>query len=244
MKMDTSYWLNLNSKIKFHTTKKIFYKKYLWRVNLYIPGGRLILTDATHSINFLISQNIGYYQSRYFARRNNNGVPNVLLLEFLRTIKNEKSHDIKFRIERPWMQIFAYDEATLRSIMDNALSQVDNLNGEFIQEVTGPIANTEDYLIKGAVLRSQDPGYNYKIQIRNLNKCKPADRWNLAEYLKNLDREQVQISNPALHRLCAPFPWREESIIFYINDLNIMSFIKIIMPGGTVNIHEVIHINK
>ena len=47
--MDTSYWKNKNNSIRFEETTKQFFGKYLYRLKMSVPGGRIIYENRDYA---------------------------------------------------------------------------------------------------------------------------------------------------------------------------------------------------
>ena len=65
--MATFDWINLNQHIKISYTKKKFFNKFYFRLNYFIPGGRIATygEESTIPLRVLQFNNKDFYWARY-----------------------------------------------------------------------------------------------------------------------------------------------------------------------------------
>lgn len=236
--MDISFWTQSNPKIKVdHTTKKYF-GKYLYKLVIYAPGGRLIDTKGDIPTAFEHRKNLNrYVNAGYWGYRNNKELDNADLkfLDKLRDIKRNRVYDVKLRIEEPRIQIYADNEATLANLVKNEFGKYLN----YLELISAPAdAEAESILNSGAIIRKTDVGYKHKVILRD-GKYNHDVKTNILTYLNNCGAEVVGI--PAS---CREMLYKHSSFIwncyFYTNDLSILTFINLISPGLVSNHHELV----
>jgi hypothetical protein len=157
-------------------------------------------------------------------------------LEILQQIKQQdKSLNIKFRVEEPRLQIYAESEDTLKHIVDTYLRS----NSLYVDSISGPedIAAI-DILNAGGIIRKTDIGYRYKVLLHD-GRYSVATKTSILNYLNNLGIDTVRIPAGPKRSLSSTngFLW---NCYYYTNDLGINSFIHLIAPGAISNYHELV----
>ena len=237
MPMDTLYWNNLSLDVKFKETKKQFWSKYLWRMEIYADCADVAFEeDIPHAVAMLKYQAVnrsnfgGSWRQPYFYN-NANKYDNVnyTLLGSIKTIKATLGDTIKIRVESDRMQFYATSESALKQIAA-ILSDT-----TCIEAITGPREGTEQLLISNAIIAPKIP-FKYKILLRdgNYNMELKAQILNLLE-----SQEDIKITAGLRHNLNRPWPgmW---SAFFYTNDLGITTMMSLMSPGIIGKIHEVV----
>jgi hypothetical protein len=240
--MDTSYWIRYNPKITVEHTVKKYFSQYLYRLCVYAPGARSInskrsIRDDIDVRNYL-SENIGIWTSGSIYGKAIDPLKDVDFdfLEILQQIKQQdKSLNIKFRIEEPRLQIYAESEDTLKHIVDTYL--LNNLL--YLESITGPqdIAAI-NILNAGGIIRKTDLGYQYKVLLHD-GRYSVETKTSILNYLNNLGIDTVRIPAGPKRGLSSTngFLW---NCYYYTNDLGINSFIHLIAPGAISNYHELV----
>lgn len=237
--MDTSFWIQCNPKITVEHTVKKFYGRYLYKIVMYCPAGRLI--DSKGPITAELEHRKSIYkhinQSGWWGHRQNRDLDNanVLLLDTLRTLKSNPT-GIKFRVEEPRIQIYAQTKDELVNLV---LDHLQSFVG-YIEAVTGP-ANEEDVEIlnSGAIIRKTDNGYTHKIILRD-GRYGAEIKETILQYLDSL-----QIEVAGIPKGCrGMFTKKQSSYIwncyFYTNDPSVTTFLNLIQPGIVSNIHKLV----
>ena len=132
MKMATLSWTKLNQTVKLEDTTKKFFKQYLYRARLYVPGARLTQGYGAKSLEELISfrkqmteKYYNYGGSWMAKKRNYNSDIRLQDLEYWQE-QMRKVSDFHFRIEEPWLCVYSNSEAFLFSLITQSPS-VDRL---------------------------------------------------------------------------------------------------------------------
>jgi hypothetical protein len=238
--MDTSFWIQCNPKITVdHTTKK-FYGKFLYKLVVYCPAGRLI--DAKGSMpdalehRRTVAKNINH--GGWWGRRTNTDLENadVEFLTMLKDVRHDRGIGIKLRVEEPMIQVYADSESALQTFVNtHFLGNQKN----YVRSISGPIDSVaEAVLNSGAIIRKENNGYRYKIILKD-GRYTAEIKQNLLAYLENQGPEQVQISSSARVMLSKStgYVW---NLYFYSNDVNTITFLNLISPGIVSNYHELV----
>lgn len=238
--MDTLFWTRCNpNTIAFKPTTKKFFDKFLYKIVVYCPAGRLILSDNDLVDELArrkeMNKHINY--GGYWGAGSNKDLEyaSIPLLEKLRYIKLSSSPKVKFRVEEPGIQIYAETEDQLKQVVN----QLDPAWKSNIREVFGPEdAESESFLNSGAILRKTDIGFKYKVLLKD-GRYTGETKLQLKTYLGNLGCDTIKVSKTGLDMLSRPtgFIW---NLYFYTNDLNILTFLNLICPGIVSNFHELV----
>lgn len=237
--MDLLYWNNTCPGAKVVFTKKLFYKKFLWRLVVRVPFGNLVYTNGC--IQDAIKQRYtSVYHRRMWPEAWLPKQVSIPLIGCVRTIKSQYGKSIRIRVEEPMLQIYAQDEQTLKNI---ARDFVYPLNfGSCIEEINGPISDAEaDILLSGAIIKRQPSEYRYKVVFRD-GRYSIESKKQILEYLIQLG-DQVRVSRGSREMLNMPYTscW---GVFFYTNDPAITTMIRLIEPDIIGNIHELIVLDK
>ena len=238
MKMDTSFWIRCNPKVTVEHTVKKFYGKFLYKIVVYCPAGRLI--DSKDPMDKALEHRKSIYKhinhSGWWGHRHNRDLDhaNVPLLETLRSIRRSQS-GIKLRVEEPRIQIYAETEDELVNlVIDHLQPFVKN-----IESVAGP-ANEEavEVLNSGAIIRKTDNGYTHKVILRD-GRYGAEVKETILQYLDGLHIEIVGVP-----KSCREMFTKSSSYIwncyFYTNDPSVTTFLNLIQPGIVSNCHELV----
>ena len=238
MKMDTSFWIQCNPKITVEHTLKKFYGRYLYKIVVYCPAGRLI--DAKGTMDAELEHRKSIYkhinQSGWWGHRHNRDLDHadIPLLETLRGIRRNQS-GVKLRVEEPRIQIYAETEEDLVAIVQNQLSAFVSS----VESVAGP-ANDEaaEVLNSGAIIRKTDNGYTHKIIIRD-GRYGSAVKETILQYLDGLHIEIIGVPKSCreMFSKSSSYVW---NCYFYTNDPSVTTFLNLIQPGLVSNCHELV----
>lgn len=238
--MDISSLIQYNPNVTVeHTTKKYF-GKYLYKLVVYAPAGRLVDSKGPLAEAVVHRQTMAKHvnQAGWWGRRHNKDLENVDVefLSVLRTIRNDRTLGIKIRVEEPNIQIYFETEADLTHLVD---THFNNKQHTYITSISKPADDTSrEILESGAIIRKTDIGYKYKVILRD-GRYSAEVKHTLLEYLTNLGPEAIQVSKSCYSMLTSSngFIW---NFYFYTNDPGITSFMSLISPGIVSNIHELV----
>ena len=237
--MDISFWTRYNPKVAVDYTTKKYFGKYLYKLVVYAPAGRLI--DSKGSIadglehRRVLNSNI---TSSWWSERRNRDLANadVLFLEKLRDIRHNKSNNFKLRVEEPRVQIYANSIEELENLV---IDHFQLFPRTYIETIAGPETEEQASILNsGAIIRKKNNGYNYKVILRDGRYGSELKR-SVWQYLDNLGEGQAHIPIGSLDMLHSPsnYMW---NVYFFVNDPGITSFLSLMHPGLVSNIHELV----
>jgi hypothetical protein len=234
--MDISYWKNKNSQIRFEETAKQFFGKYLYRLTLSVPGGRIIYENRDYDLAIETRRHFRQFNPGGYWGRGTGNVDeiDIKLLQRVREIKDSRPN-IKMRIEEPEVQFYAETEDDLKSIMNYMSPEHNNA----VLSVSGPAsADAQQLLESGVIIRKKKIGYNYKIVLRD-GRCEVATKQQILNYLESLGPDEAKVSPGVKNMLNSKYNgfW---SIWFYANDEKVTTFLELILPGCVLNIHPLV----
>jgi hypothetical protein len=236
--MDINFWINCNPKIAVDHTLKKYFGKYLYKIVLYAPGGRLIDDKADIASALEHRQEViknvsktGWWGHRFNKDLDN---ANIELLEELKDIRRATS-GLKLRIEEPRIQIYAETEAELIDLVSTRLGKFYH----FVELVAGPSnAEAELALNSGAIIRKVNTGYTHKVILRD-GRYTPEIKKSMLIYLTNLHGDVVHVSDSLTSMLTgrSGYIWNG---YFYTNDPSVTTFLNLIHPNLVLNIHPLV----
>jgi len=236
--MDLSYWVNLSKDIKPNFTKKIYFGRYLWRLEYQIIGANLITDASIANIQNYIefrrtnNQKSSYYSYTTYSRDTSRFQKmDAEILDKMRTIRKLYSDKIKMRVEGDLMQIFAETEDDLKMI-----SEAIGLYA--ITSISYPKPGTEGALINGTIFMGKYTNYKYKVILRDGDYSLDTKKSLLAQFDAN---DQVQVPNQLRSMLTKKYTYIWSSY-FYTNDTAIVTMISLIAPGIVGKIHPIEHL--
>lgn len=215
MTTDTSQWYDLNSAIKIVETNKKFYKFYMHKLVYTIPGSYAVANgNSIEDVKKIIMRT---YPSDIVAYKLSS------ILAFHQFYIERRSYDVRCRIERNTVSIFAKDSQTLYQLATNQLSS-------YIPEILSTVTceKTRDSLDKGFQIMKQETEYKFKVNIRDGFYKIVDDRRHLANYLQGLG-DEVKITKNILSALGSSNKYMSSGY-FYVKDLRVVDLIKLIAP--------------
>lgn len=243
--MDTLFWTQSNPKITIeHTTKKYF-GLYLRKLVVYAPAGRVLEKGWQNVDKALIhrkeiaKRRINWGGS-WLSRESQVDDADIGFLTLLGQLKHDPVYNelIRFRIEEPYISIYANEEQTLKDIVTQHFNPTYN---KYIRSVTMPAdEDAETHLNSGAILRKKDHGYKYKVIIRD-GKYSADTKQTLLNYLTSID--ETFITKGCQEQLSKDFGFIWNTF-FYTNDPNVIHFINLIAPNSIANMHELIVVDN
>lgn len=240
--MDTSFWINYHHKIKIDHTLKKYFGKYLYKLVVFAPAGRLINAKGSIENAFELRQaankhiNYGGYWGWPARVAGDLTETNLEFLSKIRDIRLDPNAGVRIRVEEPRIQIYAATDAQLQNLVTKHFTFE---HRKYIESISGPEdAAAEQVLNSGAIIRKTDIGYKFKVILRD-GKYEPHVKQSVLQYLTNLGPEQVYIPRGSLDMLqkSGNYIWNTH---FLINDSNLLSFLHLICPGMVSNCHELV----
>jgi hypothetical protein len=244
--MATLFWIQYNPKITVDHTLKKYFGKYLYKLVVYAPAGRLIDSKPRESMVQALERRRTIYsqvsQNSWWGARQNRDLDhaNIELLEILRSIRLNRPVGIKLRVEEPRVQIYAETEKQLEDLVT---AHFGTRFCNHVEAMSGP-ANEEcaDILNSGAIIRKKDIGYKYKVILRDGRYDFDAKQ-SILQYLLNLGEDQVHLPKSGYDMLnkSTSYLW---NLYFFVNDPQVTSFLGLIQPGIVSNIHELVVVHN
>ena len=237
--MDIFYWTQLNPNIEFSYTKKQYFKKYLFKLDVYAPGGRQIDHSVSCVREALDHRRIrskyynygGSWRDQYDRQFLDHA--DADFLEQLRKIKRENKN-IQVRVEEPSLSIYAESIDDLKAVV----AQFDTSHVKYIERLTYPANDQQSELLKsGAILVKKPQKYAYKVMLRD-GRYSLETKTQILNYLDGLE-DLVKVSKGSRDMLSRSFTsmW---GVFFYTNDPKVITFLNLLSPGLVLNIHELI----
>lgn len=221
-------WKNLVPNIEVLPTQKIFYKQYLYKLELVAHGAQSI--NSKYSVEMSLQARersyraINYGGSWAVRMSYSLAKANPDWLEYLKAFKAAVAFDCKIRIEEPRIQIYASNEQDL-------LDFVNQLPGhyiEYVASITRPASDEQrDLLQSGKKLLKSTPEYNFRINFRD-GKYELDTKLHILNYLDSLG-DLVRIPAHARRELTKKYmnTW---DVYVYTKDASIVTFLQIINP--------------
>lgn len=227
--MDSLYWKKLIPDIKIVPSTQLFYKQYVYRLELQAYAGKCISSPATIEETLAVRK-ISYRQINYggsWRSRINRNLKNadVAWLKYLQTFRQANSNNLKIRIEEPAVQIYSSNE-------QNLIDFVRDLPNEFKKYVTSisrPESNqTMNLILAGKKVVKKQPTYEFKICFRDGNYNYNV-RSDVMNYLNSLG-DLVRIPEHFRDQFTKPYDTIWDCYI-YSNDIKLATFIQLINPN-------------
>lgn len=234
--MATFDWNNLNQQIKISYTKKKFFNKFYFRLNYFVPGGRI----ATQGEREKIPQRVFQFNNKemFWARLNYYDADEDQILDFhdfYQSVKTPSMSEIKIRIESYNFSIYSTSESELYKIAETSLSKWKSS----IRSVC-LISDPGDYdlLDQGHILVTKPQTHPYRVQLKEgFNYT--AERQALASYLKNLG-DHVRITTFMLSRLGSPSKYFPGGTLHF-DDERLVNLIQLIAPNVVGRVNKLIY---
>lgn len=246
MKMDISHWTKLNPDIKRIDTTKKFFNKYLYKIDIYAPAGKIIIEKNTNKscqerfLNRVEDANERFNRLQPWAK--NNGLAlmglreiinygSIEQLEYYKTILDTHKDTIKFRVEEPNLSIYCNDEQLLYNIAANdPCGRVRK-----IFRPKNPEAQT--LLEEGLVILKKPTPYSYIIHLRE-GVIKNRDIiLQVYNYLLALD-DDVKLTNSCAKNLSGRRIYMP-STYFYSKNLECLTFLNLMAPDLVSRIFKI-----
>lgn len=236
--MDTFDWTKFNHKVTIKSTKKRMFGRFYYTIKYFCPGGRVLHHNSGNIPAAIEERKIWHrhynYGGSWRAAKERIDEIDVAQLEALKAVKNQYQDQIRLRIEEPYITLYAETEETLIELADTLKDWRKN-----IDTVTLTTATEKEILDRNCIIARTDPGYKYKIVLRDGTfKNKAA----LCGYLEQV-KDQIKVSDGVWRNLEKPYPFIWGAWI-YVNDPDIATMLNIIEAGIVSNIHEVVVVDK
>jgi hypothetical protein len=226
--MDSLSWKNLVPDIEVLPTQKIFYKQYLYKLELLAHGGQSIGSKYSVAKSLEVRERsyraINYGGSWAVRMSYSLAKADIEWLEYLKAFKAAVNFDCKIRIEEPRIQIYASNEQDLLDFVGRLPEQY----VEYAAVITRPANDRERYVLQsGKKLMKSTPEYNFRINFRD-GKYEVGTKLHLLNYLDSLG-DTVRVPDHARKELTKKYTntW---DIYIYTKDSTITTFLQLIEP--------------
>jgi len=226
--MDSLSWKNLAPNIEVLPTQKIFYKQYLYKLELVAHGGQSINSKYSVAKSLEVRErsyrSINYGGSWAVRMSYSLAKADIEWLEYLKAFKASVNFDCKIRIEEPRIQIYASNEQDLLDFVGQLPAQY----LEYAASITRPSNDHERELLQsGKKLMKSTPEYNFRINFRD-GKYEVGTKLHLLNYLDSLG-DTVRVPDHARKELTKKYSntW---DIYIYTKDSTITTFLQLIEP--------------
>jgi len=239
MNMATSDLTQYNPDIKIHHTTKKFHDQYLCKIMIYAPGGRSMLRsgDIAEHLEWrsMLQGRMGGAIGWLLLRGSDLENANPEFLDVLRTLKKNQGLNLKFRIEEPHVQIYTETQADLNTVIGQIAGYHQYVKSVCVPEST----EAEAVLNSGKIIRRSDPGYQYKITLRDGHRYDAQTLAALKSFLEAQGTD-VRVSEAMMRKLSRMGQGFLYGCYFYARDPVIVNFINLIHPDLVGNIHELV----
>lgn len=227
--MDTLFWRNANPNVRFSKTRKMFFGRFMWRLEYYVVGARIINDRSVSDIGGHVALKNLTAMSWNLERYRNVLTPH---LEHFRTVADVWKDRCKTRGEWNTYHFYVENETDAKAIAEAISSQIDCAP----IAVTGPIAGTEDKLLSGAVFMDAEKiPHKYKIMLRDGVYNVQTKTSILTQLLAHPD---VRVP-PAVVNVLKSVHNGLWGAYFYADDTSITTMLALIAPGLVGKIYTI-----
>lgn len=152
-------------------------------------------------------------------------------IDYFRQLTIKLGDDFKFRIEEPYMSIYAQDESALYKILIS--SPLKERVTEFYRPEN---PEAEKVLNQGEIIVKRNTEYEYKVVFREMYWGNVAEKNQIYDYLESLG-DVVKLTKSCRSTLASKRSWFN-SIYFYTKDPSILTFLNLISPGIVSGIYK------
>jgi|688.fasta_scaffold14800_17 hypothetical protein len=227
--MDSLFWKNLVPDIQVLPATKLFYKQYVYKLEMLAYAGKSVSTSMTVEES-LAYRKISMRQINYggsWAIRSKQNIKNadVEWLKYLKGFKQSPTFNCKIRIEEPSIQIYSDNEKDLY----NFVAELPNDYKKYVTGIARPETDqVKSLMLAGKKVVKKPPTYEFKICFRDGN-YEPSTRQSVLNYLDGLGN-LVRIPKHFKEEFNKPYNNIWDCYI-YSNDINIATFIQLINPN-------------
>jgi hypothetical protein len=224
MKTAMLLWNKLNPGIKIIDTKKKFFNQYLYKAVLHTPFCRLILSNQVNLTNEYqrrLDMSRHYNHGGSWKKNNISNRANISELSYYQNLRLKNTDVFKFRIEEPYLSIYANDENYLHDIVSKA--------GSTVIEIHKPASESAKAILnQGEIVIKKLTEYEYKVVLRENGSISYEAREQVYNYLIGLN-DTVKMTKGCKRNLTERQYWFT-STYFYTKDPTILTFLNLISP--------------
>lgn len=224
--MDLSQWYNLAPNLQVNYTKKKFYKKYLYRLNYFLPSAYLlrVFGDITDLDNRM---------EKYYSKSELTNYHKIKLRTFASVIYSGQVKRI--RIERGNFAIFG---ETLEELYELANGPLGNYTKDIVELCTVRNQEELDALNNNFIIMREPTDYTHRVTLRQGYTGNLSDRQSLGRYLEGIGSE-IKITKNLLSNLVGTNKYLQGGY-FYVRDTNIVNMVMLIMPRIVLSVDPLV----
>ncbi|CAB4133621.1 hypothetical protein UFOVP257_343 [uncultured Caudovirales phage] len=239
--MDTLFWKKQHKDIKVDKTTKQYFKKYLYKLEVFAPGCKSLHQESIEDhLETRKKMNKSYNYAGSWLNVNMLEWLGIADIEFLNDLKSlkEKYPTLKFRTEEPKLHIYSDNEKILKDFVLDIKSD----KKIHLMRFTAPEnSNHEKALISNKIIVNTKPKFQYKVQLKE-KKYSEYTRNAVHNYLENMGN-LVHMSPATKIHLTKPHGWMWGGL-FYTNDSGIVDFVRLIEPDIIREVCELVYIEE
>jgi len=247
--MATLHWTDLAPNVKCIDTTKQFFGKYLYKVDVHVPAGRILVDKRNKTLEFLLNERINEAKDtihRLSAWGRQNRVTfsswervihgsSLEQLEYYKKIAAQHKGVIKFRIEEPTLSIYCDDEQLLFDIVSNDPCQR-------LERVFKPTSTAAQSVLKsGEIIVKRPTDYLYKVVFKE-GRADPELNIQIYNYLESLG-DEVKMTQSCLQNLKMRRHW-VTSCYFYAKDTKVLTFLNLIAVGKVSGFYKLVYLEQ
>lgn len=239
--MDLSFWTQLAPKITYEPTRKRFFNRYLCRLVIECPGGRIVndlTSDVAEALKSRTENSKFYNHGGSWFRRPDRFLDNasVSQLTMIRDLKRDYGDVAKFRVEEPWIQIYTETEQTLRVIA----KRIADDNSKSLMLVSFPASDAQQTILNDdQIIIKANSKIKHRYKVIFKDGTYPIEtKQQILDYLDNLG-DSVSVSKGTRSMLTKQFNYIWGCFI-YVDDPKLITFINLIQPNIISKIHELV----
>lgn len=227
--MDLLYWKKLTPNIKELPATQLYFKKYVYRLELLAYAGKCITKPAAieetltyRKVNHRKVNYGGSWNARITKNLKNADIP---WLKYLQNFKQTNNSELKIRVEEPNVQIYSDNEDDLFDFVKELPSKY----REYVISIAKPESeDIKKLILSGKKVVKKAPTYEFKICFRDGNYEADVRNYVLS-YLDSLGN-LVRVPKHCRDEFTKPYNNTWDCYI-YSNDIKIATFLKLMHPN-------------
>lgn len=226
--MDSLYWNKLIPNIKIVPSTQLFYKQYVYRLELLAYAGKCITkptsveeTLAYRKVTHRKINHGGSWNARITKNLKN---ADISWLKYLQKFKQNNTN-LKIRVEEPYVQFYSEQENDLLEFARELPSKYK----QYVTRISRPHSDQElDLILAGKKIVKKQPSYEFKICFRDGNYNHDV-RCDVMSYLDSLG-DLVRIPKHFREQFTKLYDTVWDCYI-YSNDIKLVTFLQLINPN-------------
>jgi len=240
--MDSLYWNKLIPDIQVLPTTQLFFKQYVYRLELLAYAGKCInnsvAIEESLAYRKMNHRQINYGGSWVAKSKENVKNSDVEWLKYLQKFKQTLDSNFKIRVEEPKLQIYSESEEDLYEFVRALPAEY----RKYVVSVSKPESSAaENLILSGKKIQRKTPTYRFKLLFRDGSYDMDVRR-SVLQYLESIDT-LVRIPVHFKEAFTRPYNaiW---DCYLYSNDVKIATFIQLINPNLIRSIIEMATVDE